>query len=253
MIEAGILSLVTYYSFEFAFAAMLGGVLYFSLERNSLALEYKIVATLAAVVALVAAINYYHMAGLVREAIGEGSLLENFPTSFRYIDWLITTPLLLAMIVSLLGLKEGAGKLISGLVVADVIMIVAGYFGEMNINMEGGSMGMAWGGFILSMFCWLYILFVLYSVLSSYSAQQEPVIQHALNTLRLIVLLSWAIYPIGYFVSLLGAGDELKVAREIIYCFADVFSKVGYGMIAVSAAKKASFVWDTPEEQNQVE
>jgi bacteriorhodopsin len=244
-----LLSMITYYSFEFAFVAMLGGVLYFSLERNSLALEYRTVATLAAVIALVAAVNYYTMTNVVQQSLQNNEGFSDFPTSYRYIDWLITTPMLLAMIVSLLGMKQGLGGILGGLITADIIMIVAGYLGEVNVNMADGSMAMAWGGFIVAMFCWLYILFVLYSVLSSYAAQQPQSIRNALNTLRLFILIGWSIYPIGYFVSLLGASEGVLIAREIIYCYADVISKVIYGMIAVQAAKTASIVWVDGEEQ----
>lgn len=243
MIATDFISNVSYYSFEFAFLGMIAGVLYFAMERNSLALEYRIVATLAAVISLVAAINYYYMAEMVLSSLEAGGTLEEFPTSYRYIDWVITTPLLLAMIVCLLQIREGAGRIMTGLIVADLIMIVTGYIGEMNVNMEDGSMGLAWGMFFISMLSWAYILFVLFSVLSSYAAQQSPAIQKALNTLRLFTLVGWAIYPVGYFISLLGAGPELKIARELVYCFADVVNKVGFGMIAVHAAKVASTVW----------
>mgnify|MGYP006428195803 CR=1 FL=1 len=237
------LTILTFYSFEFAFVAMLGGALYFALERNSLALEYRSVATLASVIALVAAVNYYHMGGLVEKSLAESGSLADFPTSYRYIDWLITTPMLLAMIVALLGVRKNLGGIMGGLITADIIMIVAGYFGEVNVNLEDGSMAMAWGGFIVSMFAWLYILFVLYSVLSSYAAKQSSEIRSALGTLRLFILIGWSIYPIGYFVSLLGGSEGLLLGREVIYCYADVIAKVIFGMIAVHAAKKASIVW----------
>lgn len=244
------LNILTYYSFEFAFVAMIGGVLYFSLERSSLALEYRIVATLAAVISLVAAVNYYTMTEFAQEALETEGAFQSFPTSYRYIDWLVTTPMLLCMIVCLLGIRKNVGSILGGLITADIIMIVAGYVGEVNVNMEDGSTAMAWGGFIVAMFAWLYILFVLYSVLSSYAVRQPAPIKKALNTLRLFVLVGWSVYPIGYFVSLLGASEDVLIAREIIYCYADVIAKVVYGMIAVHAAKTASIVWVEDKERS---
>lgn len=247
MINADTMTIVFGYAFDFALLGMLAGVLYFSLERSSLALEYRIIATLAAVISLIAAVNYYFMVQMITDATRNGSTLAQFPTSYRYTDWLLTTPLLLAIPVYLLGMREGAGRLITNLVIADVIMILCGYIGEINVNATDGSTTIAWGGFILAMFAWLYILFVLYSLLSSYSAQQSENIQTALNRLRLFVVIGWSIYPIGYLVSLLGDAESVRVAREIIYCFADVVNKVGYGMIAVQAAKVASTVWVNEE------
>lgn len=237
------LSLVALYVFDFSMMCMFGGVLYFILERNSMALEYKMIATLSAVVALVAGMSYYEMIHLVNEAVNTRAFLSDFPTSYRYIDWLITTPMLLLIIPLLLGVKKELTGVMTGLIVADIIMIVSGYVGELQINKEDPNLALAWGGFIIAMFAFIYILFVLYSTLSSYSAKQSKEIQNALNRLRLFVLLGWLIYPLGYFVTLLGASDDLKIMREIIYCIADVVTKIGFGMVAVHAAKVASIVW----------
>ena len=241
--EQDILSLVAVYTFDFALLCMFGGVLYFILERGSMALEFKIVATLAAVVALVAGMSYYEMITLVRESVDTRAFLTDFPTQYRYIDWLITTPMLLLMIPLLLGVKKELAGVMTGLVIADVIMIAFGYVGEIQINSADPNLALAWGGFIIACFAFVYILFVLYSTLSSYSAKQPPEIQSALNSLRMFIVLGWIIYPLGYFISLLGAGDDLKIMREIVYCIADVVTKIGFGMVAVHAAKVSSIVW----------
>jgi len=57
-------------------------------------------------------------------------------------------------------------------------------------------------------------------------------------------LLGWAIYPIGTaieeFMTISGADVSAAVAiAAIIYVIADVLNKVGFGMVAVAAAKKA--------------
>lgn len=238
-----LISLIALYTFDFSLMCMFAGVLYFVLERNSMALEYKMVATLAAVVAFVAGMSYWQMIQLVSESVDARAFLVDFPTHYRYIDWLITTPMLLLMIPLLLGIKKELAGVMTGLVIADVIMILAGYIGELQLNSEDPNMAIAWGGFIIAMFAFVYILFTLYAALSSYSAKQRPEIRSALNSLRLFIVLGWLIYPLGYFIALFGASDEMKIMREIIYCIADVVTKIGFGMVAVHAAKTASIVW----------
>jgi len=58
------------------------------------------------------------------------------------------------------------------------------------------------------------------------------------------VMLGWAIYPIGTsieeFMSLAGADITMAAGlAAIVYVIADVLNKVGFGMVAVNAAKKA--------------
>ena len=55
----------------------------------------------------------------------------------------------------------------------------------------------------------------------------------ALTTMRLFVLIGWAIYPIGFLMANAGAGEY----REIIYNVADVINKVGFGLVAYQGVK----------------
>jgi sensory rhodopsin len=66
----------------------------------------------------------------------------------------------------------------------------------------------------------------------------------AVKIMRRFVMLGWAIYPIGTaieeFMKLGGADVTNAVAiAAIVYVIADVLNKVGFGMVAVNAAKKA--------------
>jgi len=70
-------------------------------------------------------------------------------------------------------------------------------------------------------------------------------VQGAVKIMRRFVLIGWAIYPIGVaveeFLTLSGADITAAVTlAAIIFVIADVLNKVGFGMVAVSAAKKAS-------------
>lgn len=62
-------------------------------------------------VAEVCIVSCYFM----KQAVGDsGSLskIDGFLTEILYIDWLVTTPLLLIKIPVLLGLKEGKGRIV---------------------------------------------------------------------------------------------------------------------------------------------
>lgn len=230
----------TQYMFSVAFVGMAAGSLYFILERKNLAPEMQRLASICAVVPFVACLNYFYMKNMVG-ITGNVDDVLNFPTAFRYVDWLITTPLLLSMFPYLLGDSEEHFSVMSKLMVADVIMIATGYYGEVSIiNASGGTIN-GWIGYILGCFAWLYIVVTLYGTVAKLAANMSVPVQKSLNTMRLFVVIGWAIYPIGFFVPLLGYGVEFQVVRELLYCIADLVNKVGFGLVAMSAAQTISY------------
>lgn len=240
MEDVNLLVLATQYMFWVGFVGMAAGTLYFLVERNSLAPEYRSTATVAALVTFVAAIHYYFM----KQAVGESGLLseiDGFPTEIRYIDWLVTTPLLLIKFPLLLGLKGGKGRsLLTKLVIADIIMIIGGYIGESSINLAGGFTQLGLWAYVVGCIAWFYIIYLLFTNVTKAAEDKPAPIRKALLQMRLFILIGWAIYPVGYAVTLFAPGIEVQLVRELIYNFADLINKVGFGLIAIFAVKTMS-------------
>lgn len=235
-----LLTLATQYMFHVCFAGMLAGAIYFHMERHNLTPKYSVVASLSMMVVAIAAINYSYM----KEGIGlDGSYatFSSFPTEFRYADWLLTTPLILSVLVMLTNTANKAG-LVTKLVVADVLMIIAGYIGEIDINQAGGGTTTGWVCFITSCVAFAYILVVVFGELAESAAEMPAELRRTFGYLQSYVLITWIVYPIGYLAPLLGYQGDLLVIRELIYCIADLTAKVGFGMLAVSLAKKLSLL-----------
>ena len=226
--------------FMLGFVAMAAGTLWFYLERKELKPEFRSVATYAAVITLSAAIMYYVMKDVVKFPGGEITSADVEATlPLRYIDWLLTTPLLLvefALIVAIAGaLKKG---LLAKLIIADIAMIIFGYLGEIG---EPGSV-QNYVFFLLSSAAWLYIAFVVFRVKLGDEAPAH--VKRAVSTMKWFVIAGWAIYPIGTatqeFLQLSGSDAALAIGiAAIIYVVADVLNKVGFGLIAVRAAKQS--------------
>ncbi|NTY09467.1 rhodopsin [Exiguobacterium sp. JMULE1] len=240
MEDVNLLVLATQYMFWVGFVGMAAGTLYFLVERNSLAPEYRSTATVAALVTFVAAIHYYFM----KQVVGESGLLseiDGFPTEIRYIDWLVTTPLLLIKFPLLLGLKGGKGRsLLTKLVIADIIMIIGGYIGESSINLAGGFTQLGLWAYVVGCVAWFYIIYLLFTNVTKAAEDKPAPIRKALLQMRLFILIGWAIYPVGYAVTLFAPGIEVQLVRELIYNFADLINKVGFGLIAFFAVKTMS-------------
>jgi bacteriorhodopsin len=231
------LLVITQAFFMLGFVAMAAGTLYFVMERGDLKPQHRIAATYAAIITFIAAIMYWIMTDIVGffdQSAGEvGATLP-----YRYIDWLLTTPLLLVEFGVIVAIAGAATKgFVSRLVIADIIMIVTGYLGE--VGTEGEVSTIVW--FVISSLAWLYIVYAVFQVkldgMPAYAAS-------AVKIMRRFVMFGWAIYPIGTaieeFMKLSGADVSAAVAiAAIVYVIADVLNKVGFGMVAVNAAKKA--------------
>ena len=231
------LLVITQAFFMLGFVAMAAGTLYFVLERGDLKPEHRIAATYAGIITFIAAIMYWIMTDIVgffdRSAGEVGATMP-----YRYIDWLLTTPLLLVEFGLIVAIAGAATKgFVTRLVIADIIMIVTGYLGE--VGMEGEVSTIVW--FVISSLAWLYIVYAVFQVkldgMPAYAAS-------AVKIMRRFVMFGWAIYPIGTateeFMKLSGADVSVAVAiAAIVYVIADVLNKVGFGMVAVNAAKKA--------------
>jgi len=230
--------------FMLGFVGMAAGTVWFVLERNNLKPELRIIATYAAVITFIASIMYFVMKDVVKFPGGEITAADIDATlPLRYIDWLFTTPLLLVSFVLVVAMAGPIRKgLLVKLVIADVIMIATGYIGEVG---EPGS-AQNYIFFTLSTVAWLYIVFVVFGIKLPGA---EAHIQRAVTAMKWFVIAGWAIYPIGTatqeFIEL-GGGDAATAISiaAVIYVIADVLNKVGFGIVAVNAAKISSGVDD---------
>jgi sensory rhodopsin len=230
------LILATQFSFMVAFMGMIGGAFYFALIKSTLPVERHSVAVTSAVYCLMAAVMYGYINykyGLGTETLREGK----YPTELRYIDWLVTTPLIVNKFPELLGGEEGPAIALL-VIVADIMMILFGFAGETSINAAQGSTAIGWAMFGVGCLAWMFIIFILYSSVTQLSAKKLGPIQKGLSRLKLFIVFGWLIYPLGFLITLLSSAPEMRVARELIYNFADLFNKVGFGMVAVFAVQQ---------------
>ena len=153
----------------------------------------------------------------------------------RYVDWIITVPLqMIEFYLILAACTAIAGGVFWRLFLGSLVMLMGGYLGEAGfIN--------ATLGFVIGMAGWIFILYEIFAgEASKVSEENAPEsVQSAFNTMRLIVTIGWAIYPIGYFMGYMMGGVDAN-SLNFIYNVADVINKIAFVLAIWAAASTES-------------
>jgi bacteriorhodopsin len=244
----------TVYNFlSLVIAAQLFTAIFLTYGLSRILPRYRLAITVAIVVCGIAAYHYFRIfdsfkAAFVSDSVGgaDGYTLavgESFNEGYRYVDWLLTVPLLLLELIAVLALaRKVQSGLVMRLIPAAGLMIILGYPGE--ISGDNGIRGL-FG--LLSTIPFAYILFVLFRQLSKSLATQPELVRGTLSRLRFLLLLSWGVYPIAYLLPLLNiAGSDAWVAKQVGYSVADIVAKAVYALIIFYVARLKSYD-DDPE------
>ena len=210
-------------SFWIISAAMTAATFFFFMERDRAVGKWKTSLSVAALVTGIAAIHYFYM----REV---WIVTGTSPTTFRYVDWILTVPLQIIEFYLILGaIAVVKASLFWRLLIASIVMLVFGYFGEINFMN-------VWIAFLVGMLAWLYIIYEIFiGEASKINAENgTEASKKAFHALRLIVTVGWAIYPIGYILGYIGSGNENTL--NIIYNLADFLNKIAFGVVIWAAA-----------------
>lgn len=226
------IQMVTHFTFLIVCLAMGAGSFFFFHEKDKVHPRYRLPLVLAALITGIACVMYYMM----KDTYVPG---KAFPTEIRYIDWILTTPLMLIEFAVLLDFKDRAG-VIWRLILWDIIMIIFGFVGETN-GFQTGGFQTRWVSFVVGCGGWLGILVYLYTGIRRQANLADAETRRSIISLTKFVTIGWAIYPIGYVVRAIQ--PELGDLCQICYNIGDALNKVGLGIIVYAgglAALKAS-------------
>ena len=211
-------------SFWLISMALVASTAFFFLETQRVSAKWKTSLVVSGLVTLIAAVHYFYMRDVWVET-------GDTPTVYRYIDWLITVPLLMIEFYLILrAITAVSGGVFWRLTVGSLVMLIGGYLGEagyMNVTVA----------FIIGMAGWAYILYEIFAgEAGKVAANDAPAsVKSAYSTMRWIVTIGWAIYPLGYFFGYMAGGASME-ALNIIYNLADVLNKIAFGVIIWNVA-----------------
>ncbi len=238
-LSTGQFSLV-YNVMSLAIASMLGSFIFFMSVRGQLSLRYRPAMIMSSLVVAIAGYHYFRIfeswsaAYALNDAGAYVATGKPFNDAYRYVDWLLTVPLLVAELVSVLTLpRTQRNSLMGRLVIAAALMIGLGYPGE--VASESSSR-VVWG--ILSTLPFVYILYVLWGELSRAVSAKSGQVSVLLRNTKLLLIGTWGFYPIAYLLPLLGvSGGAATVGLQVGYSIADIAAKCGYGVMIYHLAR----------------
>ena len=224
------------------FASMLATTIYLYISQGRVLAKYRQAIVISGTVTLIALYHYWRIfdSFVAAHAPAGGSFNE----AYRYVDWLLTVPLLLLETIAVLNLPGGERKsLVSRLVPASAAMIILGYPGE--ISAVDGTKAL-WGA--LSTIPFLYILYILFVELTKSLETQPAEVSATVKRLRLLLIATWGVYPISYLLPLVmdnANGASAFVGRQVGYTVADILAKCLFGLTIYKIARLKSAADDS--------
>merc|ERR1711862_673708 len=208
--------------------------------------EYKSAVFISGLVTFIAAYHYIRIFNSWVDAyeyragmLDGGAMTMNDPEltgcafndAYRYMDWLLTVPLLLIEILLVMKLDEETyNEKAKVLGIGSALMIVSGYYGELTVT---GDLTPRWICWILSMSFFLYIVYELLVGLSEATkSESDDAIRGKIQVAQVMTVISWCTYPIVYLFPMLGiTASNAVVGIQMGYCVSDIISKCGVGIV----------------------
>ncbi|KAL8967021.1 MAG: hypothetical protein Q9197_005661 [Variospora fuerteventurae] len=215
------------------FVIMLLSSLAFYVMAFRVPVQKRLFHILTAFITTFATMSYYAMA--IGDGVGSNKILikhtqKHFPDTYdtvyrevywaRYVDWSLTTPLLLLDLCFLAGLN-GASILVA--VLADIIMILTGLFAAFQVDESP-----KWGWYAMA--CIAYLVVVYQVALNGRQTakakdQKTATFYAAIGGFTLIL---WTVYPIIWGIA--DGSRNISVDGEIIaYAVLDILAKPVFG------------------------
>jgi sensory rhodopsin len=175
-----------------------------------------------AAVPAIAAVAYALMAlGFGAVATGQGTTVF-LP---RYVDWLLTTPIHVAVIA----LVVGAGRsLVARLAGLQALTIVFGFLGTLVAS------PLNWLLYLLGGACFAGVVYTFYRDTEALAVERDDETEALFRKLRAFVVVLWLVYPAIWLLAPSGVGVMDGETTALVVTYIDVVAKVGFGLIAIN-------------------
>jgi len=252
-----------YNTLSFALASMAATTVFLWFRSFGVKDRYQSAVIISGLVTFIAAYHYFRIfnswvEGYKYEAgtVEKGALNITAPVvtgvpfndAYRYMDWLLTVPLLLLEILLVMKLPaDEMNKKAWSLGLAAALMIVTGYYGELVVT---GDLTPRWACWFLSMVFFCFIVYELMVGLSAATnAEENENVKSKIKMAQVLTVISWCTYPVVYLFPMVGVSPAKSVVGiQLGYCVSDIISKCGVGLVIYQISKAKS---DLEEPQKQ--
>jgi bacteriorhodopsin len=149
----------------------------------------------------------------------------------RYVDWLLTTPLLLLDLALLALVKPGQSiGLISSIIGLDVLMILTGLGAGFSTN---AFIQVVF--FLISTAALVAVLYLVVTRLLAAARGRSPAVARVFNTLAGLTVVLWAIYPVLFLIGSEGFGAVGLTTEIFVFMVLDLLAKVGFGFLLLTS------------------
>merc|ERR1719386_383032 len=228
---------------SFSLASMMSTTLFLWLRMPSIVPKYKSAVLISGMVTF---IDAYHYPKAQAGAEYPGFSAQSYPDpvltgvpfndAYRYMDWLLTVPLLLIEIVLVMKLSpEESNRKCWNLGVASALMIITGYPGE--LLLAGPGIAERWYYWFGAMCFFSFVVRELvFGLEEAASKETDAGVKELIWKARWWTVISWLTYPIVYIIPLVGFhGQRAPGAQAVLYiqcgyCLSDIISKCGVGL-----------------------
>jgi len=227
-----------YNTLSFSLASMMATTMFLWFRSTAVHDKFKSAVLISGLVTFIAAYHYARIFNSWVDAYKyspdrNDPVLTGVPfnDAYRYMDWLLTVPLLLIEILLVMKLDpETYSAKSKTLGVGSALMIVSGYYGELTVT---GDLTPRWICWFVSMIFFLYICNELLVGLSAATnSESDPEIQGKIKLAQVMTVISWCTYPVVYLFPMLGiTASSAVVAIQVGYCISDIISKCGVGLV----------------------
>ena len=215
------------FTFFIGCMSMMAASAFFFLSMNSFDSKWRTSILVSGLITFIAAVHYWYM----RDYWAENA---TSPTFFRYVDWILTVPLMCVEFYLILKAAGATKALMWKLILLSTVMLVTGYFGEAVYRDQAQIWGLVSG---IAYFIIVYEIWM--GSASKLAAAAGGAVQAAHKTLCKFVLIGWAIYPIGFMAGTPGWYEGIfgGLQMDVIYNVGDAINKIGFGMAVWVAAR----------------
>ncbi|MEJ6615505.1 MAG: bacteriorhodopsin-like [Crocinitomicaceae bacterium] len=210
--------------------AMMAASVFFFFSMNSFDKKWRTSILVSGLITFIAAVHYWYMRDYWA-SVGDS------PTFFRYVDWVLTVPLMCVEFYLILKVAGAKKSLMWKLIFLSVVMLVTGYIGETLLRDQAQVWGLISG---IAYFAIVYEIW--FGSAKKLAVKAGGSVLQAHKTLCWFVLVGWAIYPIGYMAGTPGWYDGIfgGLNLDVIYNIGDAINKIGFGLVIYNLAVAAS-------------